>query len=433
MNLSPLKKTLFALVAILLPLICIELVCYGALRLMFPQVYQESQRAGRDSSTAFRMDYESNDFSGETYDYRGDFFGPYLHDTSLILPQRLIGPRAWSHYARVDHYTLFPFTMFHFQRNYRSAIVNTNQLGFRARELKEYARLPQPKIIILGGSAVFGTNLSADAMTISAQLEEILRQQGVEAVCINLAMGGYTSEQEMITLSRIGMRLKPAVVIAIDGYNDVVHYRRHQDLPHLYTRLAALFYRGIPPQAPAGVYVRELLHRAGRYSSFFSLAWIVATQAAGADPRQASAPAIDPAVLFPDRSIHEAIADNFLNSHGVMASLCRSRGIKYIAGLQPVCGLWRQPAWEGEKGYTIQAEPDFVQVYTRLDEKLQALAKTAGFAYLNLGKILAQKDNTYNFSDVVHLTDMSAAIIAQELAEVILQDPPGDLVRPTGQ
>ena len=105
--------------------------------MFFPQAYLESKRSPWDNSSAFRTDYSGNDFSKEDYDYSNDFFGSYLHDTSLILPERLIGPRAWSHYARIDHYTFFPYTMFHFQRNYRSAIVNTNTLGFRAQELSD--------------------------------------------------------------------------------------------------------------------------------------------------------------------------------------------------------------------------------------------------------------------------------------------------------
>ena len=70
--------------------------------------------------------------------------------------------------------------------------------------------------------------------TISAQLESYLRQHGKEVTCINLAMGGYTSEQEMINLSRIGLRLNPSIVITIDGYNDIVNYLNNRDMPNLY-------------------------------------------------------------------------------------------------------------------------------------------------------------------------------------------------------
>ncbi len=317
--------------------------------------------------------------------------------------------------------------MFHFQRNYRSAIVNTNSLGFRARELVDYENDPRPKIIILGGSAIFGSNLSSDDKTISAQLESYLRRHGKDVTCINLAMGGYTSEQEMINLSRIGLRLNPSIVIAIDGCNDVVHYLKNRDLPHLYPKLAELFYGGLPPNSSPGSYLGALVRQWGRYSSFFWLAGALSAKPVSASALDKSPPAGDNAILFPNRSDDEAVVDNFINSHAMMSSLCQGRKVGYIAGLQPMCGMWVEPRWEGEKSQSIQSNPQFVKVYTVLDEKLQALAKKEGFPYLNYGKVLAETDNKYNFSDVVHLTDLSSGIIAQRLGEVILQRFPGSV------
>lgn len=429
MTLSTPKKIFFCLIAILIPLICIELTCFAIIRVFYPQATSEKKKLSGSNVPAFRTDYSSNDFSKEDYDYSKDFFSSYLPDHTLILPERLIGPRAWKHYARIDHYTLFPFTMFHFQRNYRSVIVNTNNLGFRAKELSAYRKDQRQKIIILGGSAIFGTNLTSDAKTISAQLEAFLRQQGKDVTCINLAMGGFTSEHEMITLSRIGMRLNPSVVIALDGYNDILNQLRNRDMPHLYPRLATLFYGGIPPNSSSGVYFRELIHQWGRYSSFFYLAWVLSTHALPSNS-PALATEVDNCILFPELSDHEAIIDNFINSHTVMHNLCKSRNIKYIAGLQPVCGLWVKPAWEGEMQYDINSESTFVSLYKLFDAKLEALAKKAGFPYLNYGKVLAETDNKYNFSDVVHLTDMSSGIVAQRLGEVILPGLPGSDGRP---
>ena len=263
MTLSTPKKVVFSLIAITLPLLFIEFTSYAIVRIFFPQAYLETKRKPLKNLSPFRTDYSSNDFSKENYDYTKDFYGPYLQNTSLTLPERLIGPRAMAHYLRLDHYTLFPFTMFHLQRNYRSAIVNTNHLGFRAREFSDYQTDPRPKIIILGGSALFGSILTSDDKTISAQLESYLRRHGRDVTCINLAMGGYTSEQEMIILSRLGLRLNPAIVIAIDGCNDVVHSLRHRDLPHLFPNLANLFYGGIPPNSSPGNYVRGLVKHLG--------------------------------------------------------------------------------------------------------------------------------------------------------------------------
>jgi hypothetical protein len=422
--LSTPKKVVFCLIAILLPLLIIEFTSYAVVRIFFPRAYAEPKKSSLKNTSAFRTDYSGNDFSKENYDYNKDFFGKYLQNTALSLPERLIGPRALDHYLRVDHYTLFPFTMFHFQRNYRSAIVNTNHLGFRAKELNEYENDPRPKIIILGGSAIFGTNLTSDNKTISAQLENYLHRHGQNVVCINLAMGGYTSEQEMITLSRIGNRLNPSMVIALDGCNDVVHYLRNRDLPHLFSKLANLYYGGIPPNSAPGTYIKALITQLGHHSSFFCLAGILASKPWSVS-QDVNSQKIDNCCLFPDKSDETAVVDNFTNSHFAMFSLCKGRNIGYIAGLQPICGLWLEPRWQGEENQSIQPNKEFVKVYTLLDRDLSALAQKEGFPYLNVGKILAQKDNMYNFSDVVHLTDVSSEIIAQRLGEEILSQFPG--------
>jgi hypothetical protein len=432
-NLSPVKKAFFCLIAIILPLVIIEISSYTIVRVFFPQAYLESKKSLKNEVPALRTDYRKNDFSKENYDYAKDFFNPHLQNTSLSLAARLIGPRACRHYERIDYYTLFPFTMFHFQRNYRSAIVNTNHLGFRGRELSDYGKDPRPKIIILGGSAIFGTFLTSDDKTIAARLESFLRQHGKDVTCINLAMGGYTSEQEMITLSRIGLRLNPSIVIALDGFNDVIHNLRNRDVPHLYPRLADFYYRGLPPNSSPGNYLRELVKQWGRYSSFFCLAGVLSTKSLRSSASDQNPPIIDNCILFQDKTLQEAIIDNFINSHSVMFSLCKSRKIKYIAGLQPVCGLWLEPRWEGENNHKIQAESDFFKIYTSLNVNLQALAAKEGFPYLNFGKILAAGDNTYNFSDEVHLTDQSSEIIAQRLAEVILAEFPSISLKVSGQ
>lgn len=425
MALSTPKKVLFSLIAIALPLLLIELASYAVVRMFFPRPDVKNNLTALDKKnyldkvSTFRTDYSSNDFSKEDYDYTKDFYGSYLQNTSLTLSERLIGPRAAKHYLRISYYTLFPFTMFHVQRNYRSAVINTNHLGFRAQEFNEYLNDPRPKIIILGGSAIFGTFLTSDEKTLSAQLEDYLRQHGLNVTCINLAMQGYTSEQEMITLNRIGMRFNPSLVIAIDGWNDVVHYSANRDLPQLFPRLAHLYYEGIPPNSSLGTYVKALTLKLGQYSSFFYLAGALSSKPWSA-PQSQYSEKIDNCCLFPERSHEQAILDNFLNSHFMMFSLCKGQNIGYIAGFQPMCGMWIEPRWEGEKDISISSKKNFIHAFSLLDDNLNALAQKEGFPYINFGKILAKESNLYNFATAVHLTDMSTKIMSQRLGEIIL-------------
>jgi hypothetical protein len=136
--------------------------------------------------------------------------------------------------------------------------------------------------------------------------------------------------------------------------------------------------------------------------------------------QQQNSDKIDNSYLFLERSDEQAIIDNYLNSHAMMFSLCQGRNIGYITALQPMCGMWLEPRWEGEKHVSILSDKNFVHVFSLLDENLNALAQKKGFPYLNLGKILAKEDNLYNFTSVVHVTDMGAEIMAQRLGELIL-------------
>jgi hypothetical protein len=416
------KKTLFILLAVILSLAAVEGVSYLAWRLLSPPKSQAGKPLSKDH-VFFRTDYRGNDFSGEDYDYRQDCFGPYLQDSSLKLWERLIGPRACEHYMRLDNFTLFPFTMFHFQRNYRSQVVNTNSLGFRARNLADYNKDPKPKIILLGGSAAFGTYASSDAHTLTAQLEAALARRGFESTCINLAMGGFTSEQEMITLARIGLRLHPVAVLAVDGANDLLHYSTLRDAPFRYGSLARLYQLGTKGHArllatTPRFYLQGLVHSLGDYCSFFALVDLLSQRRSLAAASEAEG--LEPCTLFADESDEQALIDNFLNSHRVMFSLCKARNIRYYGCLQAVAGIWVEPRWEGEKPYDMRRDAKFVQVYRKLDQALAEQAAREGFPYLNLGKILAAADNTYNFSDNLHLTDKSNAVLGEYLAGRLL-------------
>ncbi len=413
------KKTLFIILAVALPLAAIEAGSYLALKILSPP-RSTGQRLSKDH-VFFRTDYRSNDFSREDYDYSKDIFGPYLNDASLKLWERLIGRRACEHYMRLDNFTLFPFTMFHFQRNYRSRVVNTNSLGFRARELADFEKDPRPKVIILGGSAAFGTYASSDAHTLSAELEAALARRGRPVTCINLAMGGFTSEQEMITLARIGLRLNPVAVLAVDGANDVLHYSALRDAPFRYGNLARLYQLGTRGHARLQAttprfYLQGLVHSLGEYCSFFALVDFL-TQKRSRAAAASEAEGLEPVTLFASESDEQALIDNFLNSHRAMFSLCKARNIRYYGCLQPVDGIWVEPRWEGEKLYDMRRDENFVQVYRKLDAALSGEAAREGFTYVNLGKVLAASDNTYNFSDNVHLTDKSNAVLAEYLAE----------------
>ena len=432
MNLPAYKKVIFAIIAIILPLIIIEVISNITLRIIPTKNAEEDHLLPKDKISA-RTDYSSNDFSHDNYDYSKDAFGPFLNNDSLTLPERIIGPKAFKHYLRIDHYTLFPYTMLHFQRNYKSKVVNTNNLGYRAKNLSEYKEDKRLKILILGGSAAFGMNMTSDDKTISAQLEKYLEDHGIASTCINLSMGGYTSEQEMITLSRIGLRLKPNIVIVIDGGNDVFHSLSFRDGPYGFPNLARLYYTGINQSSFSKTVnstkycLKNIVHNLSSYLSFFALVDNLTEKNSSASTDETKI-YVDFCTLFPDESDDEAIIDNYINSQKVMSTICKAKNIKYFVCLQPMNGIWIYPRWEGEESYSMrtikcftkETNRKFIDRFIKMDEELSKFAQKNQVDYINLGKVLASTDNIYNFSDNIHLTDKSSKIIATYLGDLIL-------------
>ncbi|MBI2252703.1 MAG: SGNH/GDSL hydrolase family protein [Armatimonadetes bacterium] len=140
--------------------------------------------------------------------------------TSLYLNIRYA--RAWKqnkdplkrHYTQYSQARFYPF---------ENQKVRINSMGFRGKEF----RIPKDKnifrIIILGGSAAFGIGASSDKKTIGGRLEEILNEniKSKHFEVYNMAIPGYISAQELITLQFYGIDFKPDLVIDINGFNDI--------------------------------------------------------------------------------------------------------------------------------------------------------------------------------------------------------------------
>jgi len=110
-----------------------------------------------------------------------------------------------------------------------SETLNTTPY-YDARRAPDSAPLGETDNIVwfFGGSTM--VNLTAsDELTIVNQAAKRLRERGVRATTINLGMGGFSSNQEMIKfvdmLRRVDINERPKVAVFYDGYNDSAHAR----------------------------------------------------------------------------------------------------------------------------------------------------------------------------------------------------------------
>jgi lysophospholipase L1-like esterase len=120
-------------------------------------------------------------------------------------------------------YKPHPYTAYALNEKYRSAdgLNRHNAQGYRGEEIA----VPKPagtyRILILGGSTTYDTNVQNQRATTCAVLQDMLREHHPEVEVVNAGCGGWTSWESMIDLELRGLSLSPDLVIGYFGTNDV--------------------------------------------------------------------------------------------------------------------------------------------------------------------------------------------------------------------
>jgi hypothetical protein len=126
-------------------------------------------------------------------------------------------------YSPDSHWqSLQPYTMFNtpevlnnqrwwvdsFQNKTKPAIIIQNKQGFPSEDKIDYSNKyvgssDEEIVIITGGSAAWGVGASSNSQCVDGALQRMLNQQGRKKYkVINMAMGGWKSEQEFIALAK---------------------------------------------------------------------------------------------------------------------------------------------------------------------------------------------------------------------------------------
>ena len=90
------------------------------------------------------------------------------------------------------------------------------------KKFQNFENKNKKRILILGGSTAEGwkTNI----------LEDILKEKlNIDVEVINGAHGAYNTRQQLVILSIWGGRIKPDIVISLDGANDILHSLRGEN------------------------------------------------------------------------------------------------------------------------------------------------------------------------------------------------------------
>ncbi len=116
-----------------------------------------------------------------------------------------------------------PYLNYYPTPNYESELTRHNSLGYRGEEFPLEKPAGEFRIVALGGSTTYTIHVQDNALTFTAQLEEILQQTYgyAQARVINAGAAGYTSWESLANLQFRVLALDPDLVIVYHGTNDV--------------------------------------------------------------------------------------------------------------------------------------------------------------------------------------------------------------------
>lgn len=250
---------------------------------------------------------------------------------------------------------------------------------------------------LIGGSVAFGLFASSNDATITSHLNRL--QQ--EYFFVNAGVPGFTSTQELVRLTVELADHKPALVVALDGWNDLTLAREpgwiEQKIP-----------AGTPEAFPA---LQEIVKAAqSPWRHLLPEVWFPEISL-----RLRSKPSDSGPPPVPVDRLADA-ATRYATNHERMAAIARSVGARFVSVFQPFAPLHAHIA-AGVKDQDGAAELFHQLVRERLSASVEAhdmsMIFDSHFSTIPVG-VPEITDDTI-FVDNVHLYDRGNAIIAAEL------------------
>jgi len=112
--------------------------------------------------------------------------------------------------------------------------IKINSLGFRGEEFSVTKDENTFRIILLGGSQMFGTGATSDNTTIPGFLKNLLgeREDSFSIEVINAGLKGVDSTKELLLLQNMVVGFSPDIVVVYDGLNDLRAEKTSEEILH---------------------------------------------------------------------------------------------------------------------------------------------------------------------------------------------------------
>ncbi|GEM_PF-3324238 len=302
-----------------------------------------------------------------------------------------------------------PYLMYRPVPGQRLPTIAINRHGLRGPEWD--ADPARYDIVLLGGSAVYGSGALDDARTVAGYLQQAAdaRWPRQRVQVINAGLDGYTSTQERILFEQ-EFREQADAILLLNGINDIYSATLYDGdrvgYPETFRDYEARIQRPL----------RRALDRALAYSMLYEkMRRRVATLASRAARRQAGAEARRADLL--------AMRDRYLANLRLLRQVSRP-GTPIIACLQPVLLLDHKPLAESEHailrrevqwGYNVEDPVAFMdEAYRTLLAAAPALARE-GIRLVD-GRDVFASEPAAVYIDPVHFSDRGQRLVAERLA-----------------
>jgi len=280
---------------------------------------------------------------------------------------------------------------------------------------------PEVDIAIVGGSAAFGVGASGNAATVPSLVErELHRRTGLRVEVHNLAVGGYTSFQEMLSLERYMATRRVDLAVALSGYNDAyaAAFASGPDFGLLLERvnpkadLVRSIERGDLAAVP--VAMNMVLSRLRRASYAIDLLGKVSDRLQGPDQRERPGGKAAP----PDQEIARR-ARWVMTNYAMVDALAKQNGAQFFMFLQPT-SVTKKSLTTEESQSLDSLDQAIIQRLFPVEKVFYAAVRACDkrFAFFDLSPCLDDASGPA-FADDVHYLDGAAGVVANAICDVI--------------
>jgi hypothetical protein len=245
-----------------------------------------------------------------------------------------------------------------------------------------------PNVMLVGGSTAQGF---APEILEAALARRFVRRVRV----INAAYGGYSARQEVVVAALWGSRVKPAVLISLDGHNDLEHRLRVAAPGRFFLDPAYHFYLTRPFLAPFAYLVSHS-------QAYSALTRVAARRHLGAPAEYADAIPV------------------YLEGQHSLTVIARGLEASRLMVLQPFVAF-KQPLSAEERTFTAYAYRESVMraLYDQTAAAMASLARSDNAAFLDARSIFNGLDEAVFTDDVHFRTARGYELLARAIASAL--------------